>query len=117
MCQRSYSRNVINLKMSVGQLSLLLPTPFFTTKNILELILVISIYFQEVHKLSFVGDRLAKKIIEILETGYLRRLDHMRPNIDVINLFADVWGAGPKTAEAWVAKVGPSSSYFFLLNL
>ncbi len=56
-------------------------------------------------QLSCVGDRLAKKIIEIIETGHLRRLDHMGPNIDVINLFADVWGAGPKTAEGWVAQV------------
>ena len=40
-----------------------------------------------------------------METGHLRRLDHLDPNIEIINKFADVWGAGPKTAETWVAQV------------
>ena len=62
--------------------------------------------------LPFVGERLAKKIIEILETGHLRRLDHMDPNIGVINLFNDVWGAGPKTAETWVAQVKLLIKYY-----
>ncbi|XP_065071348.1 DNA polymerase lambda-like isoform X1 [Rhopilema esculentum] len=59
---------------------------------------------EEVKTLPFIGDRLAIKIAEIIETGHLRRLDHLDPNIEIINKFADVWGAGPKTAEKWVAQ-------------
>ncbi|KAK3696878.1 hypothetical protein QZH41_003639 [Actinostola sp. cb2023] len=59
---------------------------------------------EECSKLPFVGEKLAKKIWEIVETGHLRRLDHIDPKIDTINLFTDVWGAGPKTAEIWVSK-------------
>lgn len=60
--------------------------------------------WEECSKLPFVGEKLAKKIWEIVETGHLRRLDHIDPKIEAINLFADVWGAGPKTAEIWVSK-------------
>ena len=48
--------------------------------------------------------QLAKKIWEIVETGHLRRLDHVDPKQDAINLFVGVWGAGPTTAEAWVSQ-------------
>lgn len=60
--------------------------------------------WEECSKLHFVGEKLAKKIWEIVETGYLRRLDHIDPKMEAINLFTDVWGAGPKTAEVWVSK-------------
>ena len=63
--------------------------------------------------MPFVGERLAKKIWEIIETGHLRRLDHLDPKMDAINLFADVWGAGPKTAEVWVAQVCPLVLFLF----
>ena len=63
------------------------------------------IHFQECSKLPFVGERLAKKIWEIVETGHLRRLDHMDPKQEAINLFNDVWGAGPTAAETWLAQV------------
>lgn len=59
---------------------------------------------EECSKLPFVGEKLAKKIWEIVETGHLRRLDHIDPKTEAVNLFADVWGAGPKTAEVWVSK-------------
>ena len=64
-----------------------------------------TIIFQEVCSLPFVGDRLAKKIWEIIETGHLRRLDHIDPKVELLNKFSGVWGAGPKTAEQWVAQV------------
>ena len=60
---------------------------------------------QEVKKLPFIGDRLAKKIWEIVETGHLRRLDHIDEKSELINKFAGVWGAGPSTAATWVAQV------------
>jgi DNA polymerase lambda len=60
--------------------------------------------WEECSKIAFVGGKLAKKIWEIVETGHLRRLDHLDPKIEAINLFTDVWGAGPTTAELWVSK-------------
>ena len=60
--------------------------------------------WEECSQLPFVGEKLAKKIWEIVETGHLRRLDHIDPKIEAINLFTDLWGAGPKTAEIWVSK-------------
>ena len=56
--------------------------------------------------MPFVGERLAKKIWEIVQTGHLQRLDHLDEKTDAMDLFCNLWGAGPKTAEAWVAKVG-----------
>lgn len=60
--------------------------------------------WEECNNLPFVGERLAKKIWEIVQTGHLRRLDHVDPNQDAINLFVGVWGAGPTAAEAWVSQ-------------
>lgn len=60
--------------------------------------------WEECSSLPFVGERLAKKIWEIIETGHLRRLDHVDPKQEAINLFVGVWGAGPTTAEAWVSQ-------------
>ena len=71
-------------------------------------------FFQEVCSLPFVGDRLAKKIWEIIETGHLRRLDHIDPKVELLNKFSGVWGVGPKTAEQWVAQV--SVSFLQIIN-
>lgn len=60
--------------------------------------------WDECSNLPFVGERLAKKIWEIVQTGHLRRLDHVDPRQDALNLFVGVWGAGPITAEAWVSQ-------------
>lgn len=60
--------------------------------------------WEECSSLPFVGERLAKKIWEIVQTGHLRRLDHVDPKQEAINLFAGVWGAGPTTAEAWISQ-------------
>ena len=48
--------------------------------------------WEECSNLPFVGERLAKKIWEIIQTGHLRRLDHVDPKQDAINLFVGVWG-------------------------
>ncbi|XP_022796242.1 DNA polymerase lambda-like [Stylophora pistillata] len=60
--------------------------------------------WEECSNLPFVGERLAKKIWEISQTGHLRRLDHVDPQQNALNLFVGVWGAGPTTAEAWVSQ-------------
>lgn len=60
--------------------------------------------WEECSSLPFVGERLAKKIWEIVQTGHLRRLDHVDPKQEALNLFVGVWGAGPTTAEAWISQ-------------
>ena len=60
--------------------------------------------WEECNSLPFVGERLAKKIWEIVQTGHLRRLDHVDPKQGAINLFVGVWGAGPTTAESWISQ-------------
>ncbi|XP_066927392.1 DNA polymerase lambda-like [Clytia hemisphaerica] len=60
--------------------------------------------FEEVKSLPFVGGRLAEKIWEIIETGHLRRLDHIDEKSELINKFAAVWGAGPSAAATWAAQ-------------
>ena len=60
--------------------------------------------WEECSSLPYVGERLAKKIWEIVETGHLRRLDHVDPKQEALNLFVGVWGAGPTTAEAWISQ-------------
>ena len=60
---------------------------------------------QECRNLPFVGERLANKIWEIVQTGHLKRLDHLDAKTDAVELFCNLWGAGPKTAETWVTKV------------
>ena len=59
---------------------------------------------EECRSLPFVGERLAKKIWEIVQTGHLRRLDHVDPKQEAINLLVGVWGAGPTTAESWISQ-------------
>ena len=60
--------------------------------------------WEECSSLPYVGERLAKKIWEIVQTGHLRRLDHVDPKQEALNLFVGVWGAGPTTAEAWISQ-------------
>ena len=60
--------------------------------------------WEECSSLPYVGERLAKKIWEIVQTGHLRRLDHVEPKQEALNLFVGVWGAGPTTAEAWISQ-------------
>ena len=60
--------------------------------------------WEECNSLPFVGERLAKKIWEIVQTGHLQRLDHVDPKQEAINLFVGVWGAGPTKAESWISQ-------------
>ncbi|XP_018890729.2 DNA polymerase lambda isoform X4 [Gorilla gorilla gorilla] len=48
-----------------------------------------------------IGKRMAEKIIEILESGHLRKLDHISESVPVLELFSNIWGAGTKTAQMW----------------
>lgn len=69
---------------------------------------------------------MADKIDEIMESGHLRKLDHIGEEVPVLELFTNIWGAGAKTAHLWYQQVRHSSKscisqqktfVFFLLNL
>ncbi|XP_053928275.1 DNA polymerase lambda isoform X2 [Cuculus canorus] len=57
--------------------------------------------YQEACKIPGIGKRMAEKILEILESGHLRKLDHISESVPVLELFSNVWGAGVKTAQMW----------------
>ncbi|XP_016075538.1 PREDICTED: DNA polymerase lambda isoform X4 [Miniopterus natalensis] len=57
--------------------------------------------YQEACSIPGIGKRMAEKIVEILESGHLRKLDHISDNVPVLELFSNIWGAGIKTAQMW----------------
>ncbi|XP_071895820.1 DNA polymerase lambda isoform X3 [Anas platyrhynchos] len=56
---------------------------------------------EEACKIPGIGKRMAEKILEILESGHLRKLDHISESVPVLELFSNIWGAGVKTAQMW----------------
>ncbi|XP_065263813.1 DNA polymerase lambda isoform X2 [Emys orbicularis] len=44
---------------------------------------------------------MAEKILEILESGHLRKLDHISESVAVLEVFSNIWGAGVKKAQMW----------------
>ncbi|XP_032346945.1 DNA polymerase lambda isoform X2 [Camelus ferus] len=56
---------------------------------------------QEAFSIPGIGKRMAEKIVEILESGHLRKLDHISESVPVLELFSNIWGAGTKTAQMW----------------
>ncbi|NXY87964.1 DPOLL polymerase, partial [Alcedo cyanopectus] len=61
--------------------------------------------YQEACKIPGIGKRMAEKILEILESGHLRKLDHISESVPVLELFSSIWGAGVKTAQIWYQQV------------
>ncbi|XP_010818200.1 DNA polymerase lambda isoform X2 [Bos indicus] len=57
--------------------------------------------YQEAFGIPGIGKRMAEKIVEILESGHLRKLDHISESVPVLELFSNIWGAGTKTAQMW----------------
>lgn len=57
--------------------------------------------YQEACSIPGIGKRMAEKIVEILESGHLRKLDHISDSVPVLELFSNIWGAGTKTAQMW----------------
>ncbi|XP_075279700.1 DNA polymerase lambda isoform X1 [Opisthocomus hoazin] len=57
--------------------------------------------YQEACKIPGIGKRMAEKILEIIESGHLRKLDHISESVPVLELFSNIWGAGVKTAQMW----------------
>lgn len=62
---------------------------------------------------------MADKIDEIMESGHLRKLDHIGEAVPVLELFTNIWGAGAKTAQLWYQQVKTqptASAMSFLCN-
>ncbi|TNN71224.1 DNA polymerase lambda [Liparis tanakae] len=57
--------------------------------------------YQEACQIPGIGKRMADKIDEIMESGHLRKLDHLGEAASVLELFTNIWGAGTKTAQQW----------------
>ncbi|XP_037546177.1 DNA polymerase lambda [Nematolebias whitei] len=57
--------------------------------------------YQEACQIPGIGKRMADKIEEIMESGHLRKLDHIGEAVPVLELFSNIWGAGAKTAQLW----------------
>ncbi|CAL9700691.1 unnamed protein product [Knipowitschia caucasica] len=57
--------------------------------------------YQEACQIPGIGKRMADKIDEIMESGHLRKLDHIGEAVPVLEMFSNIWGAGAKTAQLW----------------
>lgn len=56
---------------------------------------------QEAAKIPGIGKKMADKIDEILDSGHLRKIDHISDSVTVLEVFSNIWGAGIKTAQSW----------------
>ena len=63
--------------------------------------------FKEIIALPGIGESLAKKIWEIIDTGGLEKLEDFQSSeyIQTINLFGNIWGCGPSSAKQWYDQV------------
>lgn len=57
--------------------------------------------YQEACQIPGIGKKMADKIDEIMESGHLRKIDHIGEAVPVLELFTNIWGAGAKTAQLW----------------
>ena len=71
--------------------------------------IIISHTSQEAKSLPAIGAKLADKIWEIIESGGLRKLDEFKSNeeMNTLELFSNVWGAGAITSRQWYQQVNP----------
>ncbi|XP_043839499.1 DNA polymerase lambda isoform X2 [Dromiciops gliroides] len=63
--------------------------------------------YQEACGIPGIGKGMAEKIMEIVESGHLRKLDHISDCVPVLELFSNIWGVGSKTAQMWYQQVTP----------
>ncbi|XP_063056233.1 DNA polymerase lambda isoform X2 [Engraulis encrasicolus] len=56
---------------------------------------------QEACQIPGIGQRMADKIMEIMEDGHLRKLDRLGDDVPVLEVFTNIWGVGAKTAHLW----------------
>ncbi|CAF4506973.1 unnamed protein product, partial [Rotaria magnacalcarata] len=60
--------------------------------------------YEEIRMLPGIGSRLAEKIVEIMETGSMIKLEEYQTDADIaaMDLFGQIWGIGPAQAKRWV---------------
>lgn len=73
---------------------------------------------EEARSLPNVGERLADKILEIIQQGKLQKLQEFQSQekLVALNLFTKIWGSGPSTAEKWVQQVSFVSSFSIVVH-
>ena len=61
------------------------------------------VFREQALALPGIGKALADKIMEMVENGRIKKVEEVcsSEKVKVLSLFSDVWGAGPKTAQAW----------------
>ncbi|XP_042212376.1 DNA polymerase lambda-like [Homarus americanus] len=61
---------------------------------------------EEALSIPGVGERLADKVAEIVESGKLRKVSEVceGEEANTLKLFTGVWGAGPTTAQSWYTQ-------------
>ncbi|XP_027035069.1 DNA polymerase lambda isoform X1 [Tachysurus fulvidraco] len=57
--------------------------------------------YEEAYKIQGIGKSMANKIVEIMESGHLRKLDQFGEAMPVLETFTNIWGVGAKTAKLW----------------
>ncbi|KAJ1526281.1 hypothetical protein ONE63_009435 [Megalurothrips usitatus] len=59
--------------------------------------------YEDAIALPGVGDKMASKVWEILETGSLRKVSEVCSDekTRTLELFTNIWGVGPSTADSW----------------
>ncbi|KAK6639331.1 hypothetical protein RUM43_007603 [Polyplax serrata] len=61
--------------------------------------------FQEARMLPGISDKMALKVMEIIECGKLHKVDEIvDEKTKILDLFCGIWGVGPATAESWYAQ-------------
>lgn len=58
---------------------------------------------QEASNIPGVGEKMAKKVMEIIESGKLSKVEEVYNDekTEVLDRFCKIWGVGPNTAENW----------------
>lgn len=59
---------------------------------------------EEAKKVNGIGDKISNKIVEILETGTLHRIQYPDERTKSFQLLSKVWGAGPESVKKFLAK-------------
>lgn len=62
--------------------------------------------YEEACQIPGIGQRMAEKIVEIMESGHLRKLEQMGEDVPILEMFTNIWGVGAKTAQLWYHQMG-----------
>uniref|UniRef100_A0A674EQW5 DNA-directed DNA polymerase n=1 Tax=Salmo trutta TaxID=8032 RepID=A0A674EQW5_SALTR len=60
--------------------------------------------YEEACKIQGIGKKMDDKVMEIMESGPLRKIDHLGEAVPVLEMFTNIWGAGAKTAQLWYTQ-------------